>query len=231
VEPVLLLFDIDGTLVRVPAALRACRRALKELYGVEDGDRGFDFSGATDLPAFRELARRCGSRGDDVDLLIARYLAHLEEEIAADPGICLPGAHRFTAACAADPRYRLALGTGNVQAGARAKLRAHGLDGYFPTGGFGDDAEQRADILRVAVGRAQEVYGQRFRRVIVIGDTPLDVAAARAVGAAVLAVATGRPSLAELEAAAPDGLLPDLSDTDRALALLADLAAAVKPWG
>jgi len=224
-SPVLLLFDIDGTLLRVPAGRRAYRRALKEMFGVDDADRDFDFSGRTDRLAFRELARRCRGDDSDVDALIARYLEHLERELTLDPGLCLPGAGAFTAACAADPRYRLALGTGNVQDGARAKLRAHDLDHYFPTGGFGDDADHRADILRVAVARAEACYGQRFDRVIVIGDTPLDIAAARAVGAAVLAVATGRPGIDELAAAAPDALLPDLRDTARARAVLADLAA------
>ncbi|HEX6988083.1 MAG TPA: HAD family hydrolase [Bacillota bacterium] len=227
--PVLLLFDIDGTLLRVPAGRRAYRRALKELLDVDDADRDFDFSGGTDRLAFRELARRCRAEDVDVDALIARYVAYLERELEVDPGLCLPGADRFTAACAADPRYRLALGTGNVQAGARAKLRAHDLDRYFPTGGFGDDADERADILRVAVDRAEECYGERFGRVIVIGDTPLDVAAARAVGAAVLAVATGRPSAEELAAAAPDALLPDLADTVRAHEVLGALARGGSP--
>lgn len=223
-QPVLLLFDIDGTLVRVPAGRRAYRRALQEIFGVDDADRDFDFSGRTDRLAFRELAARCGAPDADADLVIARYLEHLHRELAVDPGLCLPGARRFTAACAAEPRYRLALGTGNVQEGARAKLKVHDLDHFFPTGGFGDDADRRADILRVAVERAESHYGRRFHRVIVIGDTPLDIEAARAIGAGVLAVATGRPALEELAAAGPDGLLPDLGDTARALAVLEALA-------
>lgn len=223
-QPVLLLFDIDGTLLRVPAARRAYRAAFLELLGVPDADRDVDFSGRTDRLTFREMACRCGAPDADVDEIIARYLAHLARELAGDPGLCLPGAGAFVRACAAIPAYRLALGTGNVEAGARAKLAAHGLDRYFPTGGFGDDADERPDILRAALRKAAEHYGERFRAAVVIGDTPHDVTAARAVGARVLAVATGRPSVQELSAAGPDGLLEDLRDTGRALAALARVA-------
>src|SRR5690606_34149149 len=99
------------------------------------------------------------------------------------PGWCLPGVHELLNAFAHNPDFRLALGTGNVERGARVKLTVHQLNHYFPTGGFGDDAEERADILAAGLRRAREFYNCDFRQVIVIGDTPSDIAAARELGA------------------------------------------------
>ncbi|HEY8449625.1 MAG TPA: HAD family hydrolase [Bacillota bacterium] len=221
---VLLLFDIDGTLLRAPAARKAYQAVFRERFGSDVVLNGYDFSGQTDRIAFRELVERAGATAAEVDAVLERYLDRLELELQHEPGYCLPGVRALLRACAREPDFFLALGTGNLERGARAKLRALGLDAFFPVGGFADDAEQRPDILAAALRKARRYYARRFRRVIVIGDTPRDIAAARAIGARVLAVATGRPTLADLRRGRPDALLPDLSDRRRALNVLRRLA-------
>lgn len=221
---VLLLFDVDGTLVRVPAARRACQATFRELFGSDKYLDGYDFSGQTDRIAFRDLALRAGVGAAYVDTIIDRYLQHLEREIKSDPGWTLPGVRQLLSACTSLPGFYLALGTGNVERGARAKLAAHDLSGFFPTGGFADDAEERADILAAGLVKAERHYGRSFSTVIVIGDTPNDIRAARHLGAKVVAVATGRPPARVLAAAEPDALLPDLSDLTMTLDTLQHLA-------
>ena len=109
--------------------------------------------------------------------------------------------------------------TGNLHEGARIKLGFYGLDHYFPFGGFGDDHHDRDDVARDAVRAAvAHANGRSLTGPIwVIGDTPLDVACGRAIGARVLAVATGIHPREELVAAKPDVLLDDFSDTARTL--------------
>ena len=111
----------------------------------------------------------------------------------------------------------LGLGTGNLRRAAYLKLASVGLDGYFAGGGFGDDHVDRAEVLRDG---AREIGWREGARLAVIGDTEHDIAAARALGAFALAVATGWTSMDDLASHEPDAVLADLSDRDRVMALL-----------
>jgi len=214
VKPSLLLFDIDGTLVFTRGAgLRALERAFQQLHGVERPLAGYSTAGRTDVCIVEEIAVRAGLTGHDTAALLAAYLDALTVELGRDPGHLLPGVERLLAELQPAPEWRLALGTGNLEAGARLKLEALGIWQYFPVGGFASDAADRDELIRCGVAKAQRVYGTDFARCVVVGDTPLDVACGRANGAATLAVATGRFSVAELAAAGADAVLPDLADT------------------
>jgi phosphoglycolate phosphatase-like HAD superfamily hydrolase len=110
--------------------------------------------------------------------------------------------------------FLIGLGTGNLERGARLKLQVGGIEGFFKFGGYGSDALNRAELLAVGIGRAEALTGETVprERVVVIGDTPLDVAAGRAVGAKTVAVATGPYKVAELQACAPDAVVADFTD-------------------
>jgi phosphoglycolate phosphatase-like HAD superfamily hydrolase len=112
--------------------------------------------------------------------------------------------------------------TGNIEAGARVKLRPTGLWDCFRVGAFGSDDIDRRRLPAVACARAQRLTGRRFEfeQVTIIGDTPLDVDCARACGAVAVAVATGFHPPEDLQACAPDLFLTDFSDVPAALAAL-----------
>jgi phosphoglycolate phosphatase-like HAD superfamily hydrolase len=134
----------------------------------------------------------------------------------------MPGVMPLLHALRAHDGSELALLTGNFEAAAYRKLGAFGIAEFFPWGAFGEESAERAELARVAMRRAEEraIPPHVRQRAVVIGDTPHDVDCARAVGARVLAVATGSYSVAQLTAANADIVLPDLSDTDRVVDLL-----------
>jgi phosphoglycolate phosphatase-like HAD superfamily hydrolase len=130
-----------------------------------------------------------------MDAWLEAYVPILAEEIAAsDPSRvrAFPGMEQAVLAARA-AGMAVGLGTGNVRAGARLKLERVGLHHHFEFGGFGCDAEPRADVIRIGAERGAERLGARLAecRVVVIGDTPNDVAAARAIGAECIGVGTG----------------------------------------
>jgi phosphoglycolate phosphatase len=223
----LILFDIDGTLIHLHGAgRRAFGRSFEHVFGAPDDLAGIHFGGATDRGVLREvLARRDRSATAEE---INRFLARLPVELAqtlrepAEAGHTLyPGVRELLDRLSATPHIRLGLVTGNVQACARLKLEHFGLWHYFSFGGFGDDHEDRAGIARQAMHRATArlPVGARYQAVYLVGDSPSDVAAARAISAVSVAVATGVFDCASLEAAAPDHLLDNLADLERCLHL------------
>src|SRR5690606_21646459 len=134
-------FDLDGTLVLGEGAgRRAMERAVLEWTKANRDLSGVDMAGRTDLAIFRDLLKACGRPGEPVaDELIALYLRCLREEVARRPGRVAAGVYRLQERGAAEPGIRLALATGNLEAGARIKLETNRLNGYFPLGGFGND--------------------------------------------------------------------------------------------
>ena len=124
----------------------------------------------------------------------------------------LPGIAELVPSLADDPRAALGLLTGNVVHGARVKLAHFGLWGHFPLGAFGSDHAERNLLPAIAVARAEQRWEVSFppERTFVVGDTPLDIAAGRAIGAVTVAVDTGRTT-GRLDPHAPDHLLRDLA--------------------
>ncbi len=206
----LFLFDLDGTLMTSDSSgRRAFERACEAVLGIERALAEVTLHGNTDPLILAEAcqARLCRApTGEEARAVFARYLGFLEEELARPEVVrVLPGVE---AALAALERRGALIGlaTGNLVDGARLKLSAARLWHRFPFGGFGDDDAERAGLIRVAIARAEARCGRPIepRSVTVIGDTPRDVAAARAVGARAVAVATGMHDCATLAACGAD---------------------------
>ncbi|MBY0527563.1 MAG: haloacid dehalogenase-like hydrolase [Gemmataceae bacterium] len=211
------LFDIDGTLVSSGGAGKAAMEAaLTEEFGVAIAEHGVPFSGRTDPSISRDLFRHFGvaDTPENWQRFLATYLRLLPDLLKRNTGRVLPGIASLLEQLRARDNVWLGLLTGNVRDGARIKLSHFGLYHHFTFGGFGDVHHQRDDVAREALGAARSHVGEGvdLDRVWVIGDTPLDIRCARAIGAKVAAVATGWHSMEELAAAKPDILVRDFSD-------------------
>lgn len=218
----LALFDIDGTILWSDGAgRRAIQRALREVFG-GTGPEDHRFDGKTDRQIVRELMRLDGHDDARVDAglddVLARYVRYLERELA-DPAHAphlFGGVLDLLDALEARPDVRLGLLTGNVEAGARAKLCAVGIDpDRFASSAFGSDSEHRPDLPALAQRRAIAALGRDLpgERVVVIGDTPSDVECGRAIGARAIGVATGRYDVDELKRHGAAYIFRDLTDT------------------
>jgi phosphoglycolate phosphatase-like HAD superfamily hydrolase len=224
----LLLFDIDGTLLMSGGAgVRAMTRAFEIVFGVPNGFEGIPIAGYTDSFLVSRALEQAGV-DDTLDAhqtFRTTYLDVLAEEIQK-PGRgekrLMPGVSALLEQVAHRSNLYTALLTGNYEPAAHIKLAHFGVDGYFSWGAFGEDSPDRRELARVALQRAEEraVPPAARENVVVIGDTPHDVACARAIGARVVAVATGGHSFEELEQCRADQVLHDLSDTDGLLRLL-----------
>ncbi|MEA2295644.1 MAG: phosphoglycolate phosphatase [Solirubrobacteraceae bacterium] len=195
----LLLWDIDGTLMQRASEAHALSLlgALREVHG--DGlaleDVRVEAAGRTDGAIARDLLRACGVAEADIDRSVEEVARRCASQYAqlcpADlSGFVAPGIGDLLATLAGDARFRLSLVTGNFEPVARMKLERAGIGRHFPPGqgGFGTDAEEREALPPIARGRAG---GWPRERTLVIGDTPRDIACARADGLRVVAVTTG----------------------------------------
>lgn len=219
----LVLFDIDGTLLWTDGAgRRAIHRALIEVFG-DTGPKDHWFDGKTDPQIVRELMRMAGRDDAHIDEqmapLFARYVACLQKELRdpEHPAKPLPGVLDLLDALSRRAGVALGLLTGNLVEGARAKLRAVGIDpDLFVVGAFGSDHEERPELPAIAQRRAREVLGVEIPgpSIIVIGDTPADVQCGRGIGARAIGVASGRYSVDELASHGADAVFPSLVDTD-----------------
>jgi phosphoglycolate phosphatase len=193
---ILYLFDIDGTLLH---ARRAGRRAFEAVFarhhGVERACDGVMFGGKTDPALIDEIfTARLGrpATPDEHARFLAAYLPLLHDDLA-DGGVeVIAGAREALAWLAARGDVVLGIATGNVRAGAEAKLAAAGLTSHFSLGGYGCDSPRRGELVAAAIARARATgRGDEISDVVVVGDTVHDIAAARACGAIACAVATG----------------------------------------
>jgi phosphoglycolate phosphatase-like HAD superfamily hydrolase len=219
------LFDIDGTLLLSGGAGKAAMEAaLASAFGATTSSGNVPFSGRTDRAIGRDLFQRHGieESPENWQRFLTAYLDHLPSCLASHQGRVLPGIAALLQQLHRQNDVLLGLLTGNVREGARLKLGHFGLFHYFAFGGFGDQHHHRDDVARDAWHTLQQrLNGQASpERVWVIGDTPLDVQCARAIGARAVAVATGWHSLEELAGSQPDLLVPDLSDPGPLLARL-----------
>ncbi len=215
------LFDIDGTLIASGGAGKAAlEAALAEAFGVPHILDKLELSGRTDRAIIADLFRLhvIDDTPENHELLRDAYLRHLPRYLPA--GRVLPGIAELLAHLTGRPDMAIGLLTGNVRAGAKAKLGYFGLYDYFAFGGYGDHHLDRNDVAREALDEVRRRFNGAVRpeSIWVIGDTPLDIRCARAIGARAVAVATGWHGLAELAEHRPDLLLPNLSNPDLLLA-------------
>jgi phosphoglycolate phosphatase-like HAD superfamily hydrolase len=226
----LLLFDIDGTLLRVTSgAQTAVRRAVASVTGQSASTEGVSFAGRTDPAIFRDVLRLNGLPTDDGLLaeVIRAYVQAARDTIQSANVAPLPGADRLLHLLAQRDDVYLGLVTGNVEPVAVHKLRAAGLADVFSVGGFGSDHERRDKLPALARRRAADRAGQEFSRAetIVIGDTPHDVECARQAGVHSVAVSTGRPPHAELAECNPALLVDSLDDPEAFMQRMLDISS------
>jgi phosphoglycolate phosphatase-like HAD superfamily hydrolase len=213
----LVLFDIDGTLVRTGGAgVKAFARVFATEFGVSNGTEKMNFAGRTDKGLVREFFMTHGIAPSPENFVrfFERYVFWLDQILAHSRTETCPGVFALVRELQSLPDPpTLGLLTGNIRLGAEIKLRHFNLWWEFVTGAFADDHEDRDGIARVARERGSRVRGRELRgeEIVVIGDTPLDVKCGRAIGARVLAVATGGAHLEELQRHAPDWAVPDLT--------------------
>jgi phosphoglycolate phosphatase-like HAD superfamily hydrolase len=220
--PLLVLWDVDQTLIEVGGATRRAYAAAFSTFLGRPLDQPWQFNGRTELAAVAEVLRTHGADPTPaavdafVELVVTELCAR-EDELRRE-GRVLPGAAAALAACRADPRVHQSLLTGNVARLAALKMAVFGLAVHVDLriGAYGEDAVERIDLPPHAWQRAEQYLGHRFAgdSTVIIGDTVLDVATGRAAGARTIAVATGPASASQLRAAGADVVLPDLADTD-----------------
>lgn len=224
----LVFFDIDGTLLLSGGAgVRAMTRTFETIFGVPDAFAGITVAGHTDTFLVSAALTRANIR--DTAEAHAQFREAYVPTLAAEiqhPGTgrrgLMPGVQALLTALQSNGVFHAALLTGNYQAAARIKLTHFGVERFFEWGAFGEEAADRNDLGHIAMrrGRQRSVPQTALDRAVIVGDTPHDIACARAIGARVIAVATGMYSVADLEQAGADLALPDLSDTNRVLELL-----------
>lgn len=238
-----MLFDVDGTLLLTGGAgSRALDRAFRALHGLDGAMRDVRPGGMTDPAIVREVFVARLGRGPsaaEMTALCDAYVPLLAEEVAASREFhVMPGVEELLARLGRRDDLLLGLVTGNLERAARIKLARPGLDRHFRFGGFGSDSESRDELTRIGVERGRRAAGAAgsqgaasadrgtharrdgAARIVVVGDTPHDVRAARHVGAICVAVATGMTPYEALAAAEPDLLLRDLTDPAPLLAAL-----------
>jgi phosphoglycolate phosphatase-like HAD superfamily hydrolase len=218
----LILFDIDGTLLTTDGAGRAAlRTAATDVFAIEEDLEGIAISGNTDVAIVHEILNKHGIPYSEINVnrFLGAYLAHLKQRLVQQPSGILPGVLKLLDACT---RQNCVVGllTGNLRRGAQMKLATHRLWERFSVGAFADDNRDRNRLGPIAKERAEEELKVSIKELFVIGDTPRDVACAKAADAKIIAVATGRYSTESLAAHQPDFLFEDLGETKDVLTAL-----------
>jgi phosphoglycolate phosphatase-like HAD superfamily hydrolase len=214
----LILFDIDGTLIRTGGAgVKAFAKVFQTEFNAVDGFEKLKFAGRTDLSLVREFFsyHNIPATSQNFDRFFDKYVFWLDHILRESTTQICEGVTEFISAASARPDPPLlGLLTGNIRLGAEIKLRSVRLWDTFQTGAFADDHEQRDHIAAIARKRGARILNRNLAHdeVLVIGDTPLDIQCARAINAKVLAVATGGAQLAELEAHKPDWAVKNLAE-------------------
>lgn len=213
----LVLFDIDGTLLDTGGAgMVSLMETCQSLYGGEGPP--LDLAGSTDNGVVMAIWDHFGRTHDETEFqrFYTVYSKRLAENLKSDhfaDGRVLPGCRELIAQFEEDG-FTLGLLTGNTAIGAKLKTDHYGLGRHFRFGSYGDDHHDRNELGPIALKRALEETGKNFsaEETVVIGDTPKDIACARAFGAKVVAVATGKFTREELVAYEPDEVYETLED-------------------
>jgi phosphoglycolate phosphatase len=228
----LILWDLDGTLLSAgPAASDAFDEAVAAVVGRSPGSHGVRMSGKTDPQIALEILATMAIEEPEARRHLPGVLRALEGQLEGavermrTDGRALPGVTDVLALLGRRPDVLQSVLTGNLEANASVKLRVFGLDRWLDleVGAFGSDSPDRTELVAVALDKVERVHRLRVQPedVWVVGDTPLDLACARAGGARCLLVATGRYGVEDLRGVGADDVLPDLADADRVVRVLA----------
>lgn len=213
-----VLFDIDGTLIATGGAgAKSWRWAFEQLIGEPVDIGAFTDAGMTDPQVGRQSFERAVGRAptsQEMARLIQLYLTVLPDQVQASEGYkVMPGAAELLPRLV-DRHLLLGLTTGGLEAAGHVKLGRAGLNHFFTFGGYGSDSPDRAELTRRALARGGEILGHELRpeRVLIVGDTPLDVKAAHDVGAPAVAVAAYHHTREQLEASGAEYVLDSLEE-------------------
>jgi phosphoglycolate phosphatase len=215
--PVIALFDIDETLVHTGGAgARSWTYAFQRLYGIPADIGRHSSIGETDPVVVRKTFQAVLNRDPDRDemgRLFAQYQLHLSEDIRRSPGYRVLDGVEQTLMSLVDAGVTLGIVSGAMEGAARTKLTRGNLNRFFVFGGYGSDSSNRAALTQVALDKAALLHSDLLEpdETFVIGDTPHDIEAAKAVGAVAVAVASGKNSEDQLLAAGADHVLPSLT--------------------
>ncbi|HJO09722.1 MAG TPA: HAD family hydrolase [Verrucomicrobiota bacterium] len=213
----LVLFDIDGTLVSTGGAgMRSFGEAFHAAFGVADATEKIEFAGRTDYSLFREMCRLADVEHtpENRELFFSHYLRLVDSHLHINMGGPFPGVESLLDELTASPSAPvLGLLTGNIREGAKRKLDAYGLWDRFALGGFSDDGEDRNLIAAAAAAKGGKYINRHLRgeEIVVIGDTPKDIACGKYIGARTVGVATGGATLETLQGCEPDWAIADLT--------------------
>jgi phosphoglycolate phosphatase-like HAD superfamily hydrolase len=226
-HPVAILWDIDGTLLRGGrGAVAAWHAAVQAELGTDIDWKALDTSGATDVFIAAQICLlAAGAAPVRVEQLLERYLRELPGYLREDPPVPLPNVAEVLAQVDSDPGFVNLFLTGNLRGAAWAKLAAAGLGDFLWDGAFGEHGPERNRVAAAARRLVGERWGETVP-LLVIGDTPRDIAAARAIGARVIAVATGSHSREKLAGLQPDAVferLPEVGEFALAVEEVLDL--------
>jgi phosphoglycolate phosphatase len=220
----LVLFDIDGTLLKVGGVnRRVLADALMEVYGTEGSTSRHDFSGKMDGAIIYEVLADSGLDRQEIAVKFEDakkvYITLFRERTQPADITLLDGVRELLSGLAARPEVLLGLLTGNFEESGRHKLRLPSIDHYFSFGAFADDAYNRNDLPAIALERACRLTGQNYSpsRTVIIGDTEHDIRCARVLNARSIAVATGNFTMQELASHKPDSLYESFASTDEVI--------------
>lgn len=220
----LLLFDIDGTLIDSgEAGTRSLNLSFKELFSIEHAFKDIPMAGKTDIQIMKEGLLKHGLSIDgNLEFIVETYLRHLRREIDNPWRHLKPGIKELLGRLSEMPDIQPGLLTGNLEEGARIKLGPFDLNKYFPSGAFGSDHEDRDKLLPIALERFEVITGKEFsyQECIVIGDTPRDVYCSKPYGAKCIGVATGPYDAHTLREAGADVVFETFEDVEYFIELL-----------
>ena len=217
VPPPLVLFDIDGTLITSGGAgARSWRYAFEQLHGIPADIGSHTEAGETDpIVARKTFEGAVGREPTERELaaIFALYLRRLSQEVATSAGYRVLGGAAERLESLSDAGVMLGIVSGAMEGAARVKLSRARLDRYFLFGGYGTDSPDRTKLTAAAIARASMLHDHPLdpAHVFVVGDTPLDIAAAKAAGTVSVGVASGKYSIDELADAGADHVLPTLA--------------------
>ncbi len=209
------MWDIDGTLIRGNGSGRiAMNRAFERLYGVKEVFSNMYLAGSLDFNTIQTAFSKYKISLDEFDTYLETYYDELRFVLLEGRSELLPGVADILEETAINDELYNALGTGNVELGARIKLEEFHLNPYFPVGGFSDRPMERFEMIFHGISKAREYYQIDFREeeVFIIGDTVRDFEAGVRCNVKTISVATGGNLFDELQEVNPSRVLKDLSD-------------------
>ncbi|MCX7879547.1 MAG: HAD hydrolase-like protein [Ignavibacteria bacterium] len=226
-QKILLLFDIDGTLLKVDGGVskKAFATVFEKVFKVKiDSQISFDFTGLTDLYILTKYANILNIENsilqENLDLIWYELFQQFQENCKPENIHLIEGVKEFIEEIYPLPYFTLGLLTGNFKENAYYKLSLVGLDKFFPFGAFGNEDIKRSNLHSIALERANKFFGGNFftrQNTFVVGDSILDVNSAKANSMRTIAVSTGTTSYENLKSCEPDLLVHTLKEKNRIL--------------